>query len=448
MTRSFAFSLFALLSIQAAALETSMKARARSIQPAKLNVSSHRQVAQQAQGPHGMHRWNGSRAFITNQPTSTVTNSKNTFLQVHDIAADWQTLQDRCRAFLTSALTLQLPPLLVIVVATILLLRGAPGPEAKTVRQLLELLIAATVFFASASLLIFLNKNIMVQHHFHHACFVGNLGVLGTTIFSQVMVRCNLWEVDKIRPEGTLRTVILPQAIFGCMAMYAGNAVYLYLPVYLVQVLKANTLLLVMLFTMLFRLEHISWARFGVVLLICFSMVIVSAKRFPNLSSWRVDLSRTVVWGLLINFTSNCGEALRVTAQQMAMIKMPFKDCLYHIYPFLLLVNGLVVLAVEGRGVLAAPMEPVFLGKLLGSAVLGCMTSVSGWWLTKLIGALSVKIMGYVRNFMVVLAAIFWRGEVMTAMDSFGYTISLIGIFLYMHVTAGRPATEPKAESR
>merc|ERR1719388_304521 len=92
---------------------------------------------------------------------------------------------------------------------------------------------------------------------------------------------------------------------------------------------------------------------------------------------------------------------------------------------------------------------------LLGSALLGGLTSFTSFWVLKFIGSLTMKVFVNARNLALVLFSVMFLGESCTAMQYVGYSTAMLGIVLYDRarhdvaaatmVNKERPATEEDA---
>jgi len=66
-------------------------------------------------------------------------------------------------------------------------------PRSWEIIWIMELMAALLLSFATTPAIILLNNHIMTTANFPYPVVVANMGVTGTLIFSQAMVRCGAW---------------------------------------------------------------------------------------------------------------------------------------------------------------------------------------------------------------------------------------------------------------
>jgi hypothetical protein len=332
-----------------------------------------------------------------------------------------------------------LPILTLIVAVSTQLLATSDGndndaADKKTIAAVrplsnwIELVVTTMVFFASASILVLLNKHIMVDHDLKAPCFVGSLGVLGTCVFAYAMVLLNYWKVQVPSQDNMFR-VILPVSFFGSCALWAGNAVYIYLSVSLIQILKANTILLTFIFTSCFSLEAFTIAKLAGIGLIIIGMVVAKYGTFSDIA---LGDHGVFIVGLCVNFISNAAEAMRCTLLQLSLVKFSFQETICWGVPVMLALNLVIVALFERQAVLSTPIDVALAIKCVASMLTGCAVTVSGWWLTKLVGSVSVKIFGQCRNMGIVIAAMLYHLEFMNMSMAIGYSLTIAGSFIFL----------------
>merc|ERR1740117_845097 len=88
----------------------------------------------------------------------------------------------------------------------------------------------------------------------------------------------------------------------------------------------------------------------------------------------------------------------------------------------------------EFEQVLQADFSPKLVAALAGSALLGGCVSFSTFWVTKLVGGLSVKVLVNARNIGLVLYSVVALGEKCSNMEYVGYSVAPVGIAMYDRV--------------
>merc|ERR1712087_112647 len=87
---------------------------------------------------------------------------------------------------------------------------------------------------------------------------------------------------------------------------------------------------------------------------------------------------------------------------------------------------------------------PSLMLALASSFVLGGIVSFSGFWLTKIVGGLAMKVLVNARNVGFVLFSVFAFGEECTAAQYVGYSVALVGIALFERAKRAKVAALPK----
>merc|ERR1712194_147357 len=141
--------------------------------------------------------------------------------------------------------------------------------------------------------------------------------------------------------------------------------------------------------------------------------------------------SSTFFMGIGLMMLGNVLEATCAVVLQVSVAKLDFFDSLYWSSPAMALVGFSMSCPMELQQITQATFSRRLVGALCGSAVLGALVSFSTFWITKLIGGLSVKVLVNARNIGLVLYSAVVLGEKCTDMEYIGYTVALIGIAMY-----------------
>lgn len=311
--------------------------------------------------------------------------------------------------------------------------------------KLLELLAACTIYFTSGPALIILNKHIMQGMGFGFPITVSNLGNVCVMLTTQALVLSGRWPLmRKSIPRREYLQTVVPMAIFSSLSLVFGNWVYLYLSVPLIQILKSFTIVMVMVLGFVMGIERFSWplvfAVVVIVLGICVSMG-RDGERFNE--AWP-----QFCFGVFLMFVANASEASKSVFMQISISKLAFLDSLYWCSPAMLLLGIFLAVIFELQGMLAFSMSwPLALG-LLGSSALGAVVTFSNFWLTKLVGSLTMKVLVNARNIALVLFSVVAFSEPCTRSQYLGYSVVLVGVMLYDYARrALAKSQESKAEN-
>merc|ERR1719235_2344941 len=93
--------------------------------------------------------------------------------------------------------------------------------------------------------------------------------------------------------------------------------------------------------------------------------------------------------------------------------------------------NSLLVVVFELRALMHESYSWKLLGCLALASILGGIVNFSNFYLTKLVGSLSMKIMVNARNILLILFSVVAFGEACTTMQYIGYSIALAGLAIY-----------------
>lgn len=290
------------------------------------------------------------------------------------------------------------------------------------------------VFLVTGSGLILLNKHILNELDFPYPLTLSGLGMLATSL----MVRCSVdvLGVGKVSSQ-TLKEFageawymqVLPIAFAKSLTLSLGNAVYLYLGLGFIQMLKSLNPAIVATATAIFGLTRPSRGTlFYVGLIVLGTMAEVGG-----------ELHYTV-FGLTIMLLSECFEAMHlVLTQKLLQTKIDVVEGLYILTPpgcmFLFAIAAVLEwpeMYMQGDYKIMA-LYPVHftVQALMGLAVNWLSLSVM-----QATSALSLKILISVRSVGLVIIGASFYGEEVTLLEIGGFCIALIGFMGYSWVQA------------
>lgn len=244
---------------------------------------------------------------------------------------------------------------------------------------------------------------------------------------------------------------VLPLSLCSSLSIVVGNIVYVYISVPLIQITKSGTLVLVMLFGFALGVERFRWSLVFAVITMVAGISIALQSSF-DIGDTNDEGSSNFFIGIGLMMLGNCLEAMRAVILQVSVAKLEFFDSLYWCSPCMAFVGLFMSCFMELQQMTQAKFSPPLVLALCGSAVLGATVSFATFWITKLIGGLSVKVLVNARNIGLVLYSVMVLGEKCTDMEYIGYSVALTGIAMYDRaraapVAAGSVTTVEEARS-
>ncbi|GAB4814468.1 hypothetical protein N2152v2_001514 [Parachlorella kessleri] len=223
-------------------------------------------------------------------------------------------------------------------------------------------------------------------------------------------------------------TKMLPVGLFMALTLHFGNLVYLYLTVSFIQMLKAFTPIITMIALFAARLESPTRRLIVSVSFIALGTALASVGE--------VNLSTT---GILIMFLSEAFEAIRLVMTQVLLVGLKFHpiEGLLYLAPactFWLLLGSACLefprMAQSGAFLLML-QRPV---KFTVAAAMGFMVNSLAYIVIQTASSLTLKVLGTVKNALVVCLGIAFLQETVTGLQGVGYAISVGAFFWYNQI--------------
>ena len=254
-----------------------------------------------------------------------------------------------------------------------------------------------------------------------------SMGLAASWLISSVLVNTRVVKLDKGKDISMkwYVTHVLPIGAFAAISLALGNYTYLYLSVSFIQMLKAGVPSVTMLVLIITQLERPTEQTVLGVLILTIGTVMAAYGEIAF--QWI---------GVVMMFSSEFSEAFRMAVLQYLMGSLKFEliEGLYIMAPASLffLVIGILVFEsnalLEENGVGKITSNPLMymLAAMLGFAVnfltLGVIKSTS---------SLTFKVMGQVKNTVVIWLSVVLFGSDITSIQVVGYTIAMVGFAVY-----------------
>lgn len=303
------------------------------------------------------------------------------------------------------------------------------GMSPQTSVKVLKVLAVCSVYMAVGPLLIILNKEILQTLSFDLPLFLSCLGLLTTGMVIRSCVALGMCEV---RPEtrevvegNSWCMTVLPIAIAKAITLASGNAVYLYLGLGFIQMLKAFTPVIVCVVLGLFGMPTPTrLGRWGVYLIVSGTLVEVKG-----------ELNLTIL-GLVLMLTSEVCEAINLVLTQKLLhnCKFTLVEGLYFIAPPSGLVLCAAAVVLEGPKLWSDGKYKTLVqypGYFVASCVLGLAVNFIGLAVMQLTSSLTVKVLNTIRGIGVILVGFLFYGEHCSGLELCGYAVALSGFCLY-----------------
>ncbi|KFM26452.1 putative sugar phosphate/phosphate translocator [Auxenochlorella protothecoides] len=287
---------------------------------------------------------------------------------------------------------------------------------------------ASLLWMTISSWLILVNKALL-SGGFPYPMALSSLGMLFSGVCSYLA--CRVFKVVDARRTVTRRfylTGVMPVGALMALNLLCGNLAYLYLTVAFIQILKAFTPVITMLAMFLAGLETPTRRLVAAVAGIAVGTAVAAAGEV------RLD-----VLGVAIMMLSEVFEAVRLVLTQRLLQGMRFHpiEGLMYLAPSCFLWLGLGSLLLEAPRMARADALAVVQAQpatFVLAAVLGFGVNSLAYIVIQASSSLTLKVLGTVKNSVVVLLGVALLGERVTLLQGVGYGGSVASFCWYQQI--------------
>lgn len=284
-----------------------------------------------------------------------------------------------------------------------------------------------TAWITLSSSVILFNKHILDYAQFRFPIILTTWHLAFATFMTQVLARTTTLldgrKTVKMTGRVYLRAIV-PIGLFFSLSLICGNVTYLYLSVAFIQMLKATTPVAVLLATWGMGMAPVNLKVLTNVAVIVVGVIIASFGEI-----------KFVFIGFLFQIAGIVFEATRLVMVQRLLSSAEYKMdplvSLYYFAPVCAVMNGVTALFLEVPTLTMGHIYNVGVWTLLANAIVAFMLNVSVVFLIGKTSSLVMTLCGVLKDILLVAASMMIWSTPVTALQFFGYSISLIGLVYY-----------------
>jgi len=343
----------------------------------------------------------------------------------------------------------QLTPVLVVAALSFDKLRQAFARSAggMSALTLAEVAASLTLYCISGPAVILLNKHIMRTHKFHFPILLASLGNVFLMIVTRAAVSFG-WKKLEVEcvPWDKYLKVVVPINIFNFLTQTLGMYAFLFISVPEIQILKSMTIVMVLFFAWLLVNEKVSRLLVCSVLVIAGGVCLSAAYDNDSKVGGGHGVRNTVI-GVVLMLLASTFEAAKTVISQVLMEKMSLFDGIYHSSPAFVLLAAVFVGCMEAKGLYHYEFNGTVAWLLAANAMATGVIVLSSFWFVKLAGALTLKVVTQARSIGLIMCSVFFFGEVCSAPQYVGYTLTLLGMGMFDYAKQVLKDAVAKAET-
>lgn len=301
--------------------------------------------------------------------------------------------------------------------------------------QYLAVTAASLGWMIVSSTLILLNKDLMVVDGFKYPMTLSGMGMGFSAVAS--FMACRLFRIVPMK-AGTTVTAnyyvqrIVPVGFFMAVTLHFGNLVYMHLTVSFIQMLKAFTPVITMVFLFIARLEQPNGRMIQAVLIVAFGTAMASYGEM-----------KFSAFGVTVTMLSGAAEALRLVLTQYVLVGLSFNpiEGLMYFAPACVFWLAIGAYFYEYDSMRANNALDLIINspvKYSLAAGLGFAVNALSYSVIILSSSLTLKLLGTIRSVALVSVCVAFLGEKVTLVEGVGYLASLAGFLWYNNIKMGQ----------
>lgn len=304
--------------------------------------------------------------------------------------------------------------------------------------KFIEKFVVASCFMFFGPSLTLLNKYVMTTLGFNYPMLLSSLGLITCTIFSFVAVAtgyAKLQHKEQLTWEFYLKNAA-PVGLCSACTLAMGNACFMYLSVSFVLMLKAFTPVVILIVATVAGVDQPTLQVTASVLIICIGTCISSYG----------EVAFSVI-GFAYFMGASLTEALKLVLTQKLLnnLKFGIVEGLYVLCPFgvVFLISASLVsefpTIIEKKDYMIVYNNP---GTFFMASIFGLMIQFLVMKVIQMTSGVTLKVVTTFRNACTIGYAVLVFGEVLTAIQIFGYVISTVGFAGYNYFKAMQVPTK------
>ena len=310
-------------------------------------------------------------------------------------------------------------------------MRASPVPtllgEDPAKRTWVKGVVSTVLYLVFSTAIILANKHIITETNFSCPIAVSSLGSLFGWIVSIVAVNTGFTELKTHLTLQQWFLLVLPIGVCTALSLAFANIAYFYLTLSFIQMVKAFAPVVTFSILVLFGLDKFD---FNIVL----AIIVIVAGCFT--ASFGEMKAKSVQLGLGCMLVCEVAEAFRSAGMQYLLAARSFSlfDGMYYFSPATLIFLGALVYVFEwdqltqpdhAAEVWANPLA------FASASCLGFFVNLASLAVIQNAGSLTLKIVGQLKNIVVIVAAVLIYDDVVTALQIAGYAVALFGFAMY-----------------